>query len=208
MPTTIRRVVDVGPLIDAARDLDSFDVGSELASFVSEKAGQFADRTLKGMVRNIALSEGYVKSKMTVEAATKQRLRAVITTEGSLVVLGHYNPRVTTRPAVRRGNRTSKGDASRGVPPGQVASGVRVTVKPGSPKELPGAFTMRLRRGTDQGDTLGVFTRQGGKLLHRYGVAPYSLFRFQINEQQDAFVAEFNDELADRIVDKYGRTVA
>lgn len=198
--------IDPQALLSAADALEGANRGTPeaMAEVMNRKTQQFMTDARRGMLRQIALTDGYVSSKMKFEPAkaTDATMRASITTAGSLVVLGHYSPVVTYRPAKR-----AKGDPKRGVPVGSAASGVRVTVKPGAPK-LIGGFTMTLKRGNDTGDTIGVFTREGKRLKHHYGIAPYSLFRFQIEENKGAFLDELAVSAITAIVDRYGREIS
>lgn len=203
--SSFRRIFDVGPLIEAAKQLDSVDLATSLADVMNESLREFEVSTRRAMVQRIALSAAYVEGKTKRTAATSASLKATVEVGGDLVILGHYSPLVQYKTV--GGKRPPKGDPSRGVPAGARSTGVQVTIKPGSPKVIPGAFTMRLKRGTDQGDKVGVFTRNGSRKLHRYGVAPYSLFRYQIDQQQDEFMDKFQGEALDRIIDQYGRTV-
>lgn len=201
--------VDPTRMLAAGQALVDFAGGSvseEAQRAVNEQTAAFMVEARRAMIAGIMLSEGYVSSKMQFDPSTNpNRIRASITTAGDLVILGHYNPVVQTV-AAKRPNR-AKGDKSRGVPPGQKAAGVGVTIKRGQPKTHPEAFTMRLRRGTDQGDSIGVFTRRGDKKLHRYGIAPYSLFRFQVDQRQDEFAESLSQVVIDRIVDRYGKEI-
>lgn len=185
-------VVDTTALIEAAKSFDSADLSAGLSETLNTELKRFEVTTRKAMVENIALTQGYVESKTTFNASSKNRLRASIVVGGSLVVLGHYNPRVLYKPASSR----ARGDRSRGIPAGHKARGVEVTVRPGQPKELraENAFVMRLKRGTDQGDKLGVFTREGKhRILHRYGIAPYSLFNYQAGQREGEFLNELQE---------------
>lgn len=207
--STFRFTVDPSAIIDAANALDAA-VGATpeaIRKILNDKTQKFMIDSRRGMLRQIALTEGYVSSKMHFEPAKANdgNMVASITTAGSLVVLGHYSPEVVYRPAVRP--KRAKGDPKRGVPAGMTASGVRVTVKPSAPKQI-GGFTMTLKRGTDQGDTVGVFTREGKRLKHHYGIAPYSLFRYQVEENKGAFLDELAVSAITAIVDRYGREIA
>ena len=119
--------------------------------------------------------------------------RVVITALGpdapnrkGLTTLGHYSPVVT----FAAGKGPTRGDPKRGVPAGQRATGVQVTVRKGGSKVIPGAFTMTLLEGKAASGRTGVFVRDGSKVRHLYAVSPYSLFRFQINAQGPAWDAE------------------
>lgn len=187
----------------AARGLDQL-TGESLRQAVVQQMRPVLDRyvssTQAAMRAGIALSEGYVSSRMEYEPPSIVP-KAVVTAHGparpnraGLTILGHYSPAVTTQPAKRP--RRSKGDSSRGIPAGSKAAGVQVEVTRGAPKVIPGAFTMKLRRGDQAGDQIGVFVRSGAAVRHLYGVSPYSLFRFQVSRSEG--------ELADRLQDALG----
>lgn len=188
--------IDTDEVLAAAARLDAIDgaaVNALLTRVVGETAARFDTRLRRAMNAGIMLDDGYISSRMEVDREANLP-RVTITAAGpgragrkGLTILGHYSPRVTFAP----GKGSTKGDAKRGVPAGQRATGVQVTVRRGEPKTIDGAFTMTLRRGTAAGDSVGVFLRDGGKVRHLYGVSPYSLFRFQINAQQDTM----DDEL-------------
>ena len=201
---TSRRVVfDTTALIKAADGLDAFQVTTALSEALNEQTKAFEVSTRKAMVEGIKLSESYVASKTKFEPSTAGRLRSSITVAGTLVVLGHYSPRVIYKPAK---SKKARGDKSRGVPAGYKAAGVAVEVKRGQEVALKSqsAFVMKLRRGTDQGDTLGVFTREGRhRILHRYGVAPYSLFRHQAALREEGFMTDLQDDSLNRILRQF-----
>jgi len=88
------------------------------------------------------------------------------------------------------------------------AAGVSVEVTRGSRKSMPGAFTMRLRQGTKEGDKVGVFIRNGDRKKHVYGVAPYSLFRFQVNKRSDDLELDLENTAASSMVDAVERALA
>ena len=187
-------------VLAAATQLEKIDgaaINALLVRAVNEAAGKFDTRLRRAMNAGIALEDGYISSRMEVDRQANVP-RVTITAAGpgragrkGLTILGHYSPRVTFSPA----KRPSRGDAKRGVPAGMRASGVQVTVRRGAPTTLNSAFTMTLRRGTVAGDNTGVFIRDGEKVRHLYGVSPYSLFRFQINAQQQQMDAELQREV-------------
>lgn len=185
-------------VVAAATSLEHIDgatINRLLTQVVTEVAGRFDTRARRAMTAGIALDDGYVSSRMEVER-TANVPRIEITAAGpgragrkGLTILGHYSPQVTTAAAPR-----AKGDPKRGVAAGYKAAGVSVMVTRGARKAIPGAFTMTLRRGTVAGDSVGVFTRRGGKVKHLYGVSPYSLFRFQIEKGEGELGAELERE--------------
>ena len=187
--------VSADEVLAQAKRLDGINgatINALLTRVVTQAAGQFDVQARRAMNAGIALDDGYISSRMDLhdEAGIP---RVTITTAGpgqsgqrGLTILGHYSPAVT----YVAGKGPTKGDPKRGVPAGQRAAGVQVSVRRGQPKVIPGAFTMTLLRGTKAGDKTGVFIREGGKVKHLYGVSPYSLFRFQINAQSPAWSAE------------------
>ena len=186
--------IDASTLLDAAAKIDTIDgaaINKALRAMVQAEVGAFDTRTRRAMNAGIALSDEYVSSKM-VREDDPALPRTTITAFGpgrrdpsGLTILGHYDPTTIWEPAKRA---RAKGSQARGVPAGSKAAGVRITVRRGAAKYLPGAFMMTLK-GT--GGKTGVFYRDGSKLRHLYGVSPYSLFRFQLDRT--------GDDLADRI---------
>jgi hypothetical protein len=208
MTNSFRYKVDSTELLKAAGQLDRIDnanIGRTVQKVVNDKIAAFAPRARAGMLREILLSQGYVSSKMDIEPSTNPNaIHAALVTQGSLVVLGHYSPKVASIPT-KTGK--GKGDPKRGVPPGRKASGVAVTIKRGQPRMLDHAFTMTLRQGNETGDKVGVFRRDNGILKHLYGIAPYSLFRFQLNQQGDEFADDLSSSVLDAIIDEFGQRI-
>jgi hypothetical protein len=194
-------VVDVGDVLTQADRLALLADGRlnvSMADVVNDVAGRFDTRARAGMNAGINLSDAYISSKMSVaRAAPGGKAEARITARGDLTILGNYNPVVQTVPASAR----AKGDPSRGVPAGQRASAVQVTVRKGTPREIPRAFTMRLK---NSGKT-GVFIREKDRVKHLYGVSPYSLFRFQVSVGLDDLGRDLTTTAEAAIVDAVGK---
>lgn len=156
-----------------------------------------------GEVRDINLTETYVASKMNTTLATAKP-SALIATRGDLTIMGHYPIEQMTQPT--KTNRV-KGDSSRGIPKGRKQAGLRVAIKRSSTTEQPKWFTMRLRHGTESGDKVGVFVRQGAKATHIYGPSPYSLFRFQAGAQSEEIAEDLRRTALLRMVDEVERAL-
>lgn len=173
--------IDAEQVLDLAGRLDKVSgerLTRALVSVVNDVRARFDTKARRAMNAGINLSDQYVSSKMSVEAAT-QAPSTTITTAGpgragrqGLTILGHYNPRA-------------------------VKGGVLVEPTRGSSKLLQRrTFLMRLKRGTAAGDQFGVFERTGkdrpGKRAwkHLYGVSPYSLFRFQATQGENEIQAD------------------
>lgn len=141
-----------------------------------------ADESLReGEIADINLTDVYVRSKTDVALAVRSP-RAEITVRGDLTILGRYPLRQLMQPAGPR----SKGDPSRGIPAGSKQAGVQASIKRSGTPPQPKWFTMKLRRGKESGENVGVFVRVGPEksaVKHIYGPAPYSLFRHQVGVQ-------------------------
>ena len=121
------------------------------------------------MIAGINLTDDYVKGKMEVSyASTNGGLSAQILAPGGpnyQTPLGRYLVGEVTKPS-----RTGQGT---------VRAGVEVAVGKGRNVTLMNAWVMPLKRGEqNSGNGLGVFLRtKYGLIKHRYGPAPYQLFR-------------------------------
>jgi len=146
-----------------------------------------------GMIADINLSDAYVRSKTDLAFALRNP-EASITVRGDLTILGHYPRTQLTQAAGKR----SRGDPSRGIPAGSKQAGLSVGIKRSTPTVQPKWFSMKLRRGTQAGDKVGVFVRVGpGRkdVRHIYGPSPYSLFRFQASKHLDQIAEELQAEV-------------
>lgn len=197
-------------------------LADKVSSFGSAVNGLFRDvvnkvttgfeQRVRDQMSDINLSQDYISGRMTtVLAEDVTNPEATITALGGRagnVILGHFQPVVTYVPAAT--GQKAKGDAKRGVPAGFRANGVTVEVRKGArkPIQAPGAFTMTLKRGTEAGDTVGVFLRAPGSkvLRHLYSVAPYQVLRREIAQGADALGIELTEAAINAIVDQYGRT--
>lgn len=197
-------VAEIDGLESRLRRLTGEAFGAAAATVVNDVITRFDAAARKGMNEGINLSDAYVKSKTDLALARPgANPEASLVTRGDLTILGHYDPLVLHRSAPR-----ARGDASRGVPAGAAAAGVSVEVRRGARKTMGSAFTMRLRQGTKDGDKVGVFIREGDKKRHVYGVAPYSLFRYQVNKRSDDLEADLETSAAAGMVDAVERAFA
>lgn len=161
---------------------------------VNETTRKFGTKSKKLMNFGINLTDAYVSGRMAlVEAPVSSNPQASITARGDLTILGHYAPVILVAPVAS--GRKVRGDPKRGIPAGFKARGVSVEVTRGARKEIEGAFTLTLKRGIEAGFQDGVFIREGGRLKHLYGVAPYSLFRATVDAQQQILADDLADEL-------------
>lgn len=149
------------------------------------------------MVAGINLSEAYIDNHMQVIHATPERgLRAEITAFGGKnhqTPLGRYMVGVVKKPG------------KKGKP---VNAGVEVEVGRGRNVVLQNAWVMPLRRGSEAGGNGdGIFLRtRYGVVRHRYGPAPYQLFRAQVPQLEDDLGDLLEDQIGDaaqRALEKY-----
>ncbi len=189
---------DLEAQADRLQRMDAAALQEAATRAVNETVTKFEPAARHLMNLGINLTDAYVSSRMaTVLAPLSANPVATITARGDLTILGHYSPVILSAPAPS--GKRAKGDPKRGIPPGYKASGVSVEVTRGERKDIPGAFTMTLRRGLDAGEQVGVFLREGGNLKHLYGVAPYSLFRATIDAQQQIIGDQLVDEMLDEL---------
>lgn len=143
------------------------------------------------MNAGINLSDQYIRDRMTLVRASATgsgAVRAEIIAAGRLTILSRYPYARLTAPAPR-----AKGDPKRGIPAGSKQAGVAVEIVRGQAFEKAKWFTMTLRRGTQAGDSVGVFSRgEKGILEHMHGPSVYSLFRYQINQLQDEILDDLS----------------
>jgi hypothetical protein len=160
------------------------------------------------MLKDINLSESYVKRKMFVTPASRQKLEASITAPTSSnsrdvnnTPLGRYDAKPVTVPATSK--RVKQGPGRMGIPLGSKQRGVTVRVLKSQVNTdfVPRGFLLPLRRGTEAGGNgLGVFARdRSGRLRHRYGPSPYQLFAFQADRLTGEVGDALGDDLADRV---------
>lgn len=188
----------VDGLADRVAQFDADRLGRIALEVVNDVTQRFDSRARGGMNAGINLDDAYISGRMTTVLATSPvNPQATITALGpreGLTVMGHYRPKVVYDGVYKNGKPKPKG--------------VQVEIKKGQPKVIPGAFLMTLRQGDRAGDKIGVFVRDLGKVRHLYAVAPYSLFRHQV----EIGLEGINDDLAatagEVIATEYGKVFA
>lgn len=193
--------IEVKEIELAAERLAGFDEQDLLTAqvkAVAEVADRAYDTNRRRMNAGINLDDAYITRRMTMSAVRTEgkTIRVDIVANGNLTVLGHYSPKIVTRAAPK-----AKGDPSRGISPGQKASGVTVEVTRGSRRTIPGGFILPLRKGTlSGGNGMSVFTRGAdGRLRNRYGPSVYQLFRFALGETIDETSSDLENSVSDAI---------
>lgn len=190
-------VREVEGLADRLSRVDGRRLGIVAVDAVNEVTTEFQNKSIKGGLENINLSEDYFRGKMKLSlAANGGRPRAEILTYGDLTVLGRFGGTVSyVQPGAPRRAGPVKGRRSAGAY-ANVENSTRIdepqmflmTLRGQS--TLKGAFQRRSelkgKGKNDRGPGLGDKGRRRdgayGK-VHIYGPSPYSLFRKQIDVQ-------------------------
>jgi hypothetical protein len=186
-------VREVDALADRLSKVDGRRLGIAAVDAVNEVTTGFQDKSIKGGLENINLSEAYFRGKMKLSLATS-RARAEILTFGDLTVMGRFGGTTWYR---------SPGAPRRAGPvKGRRSAGVFTNVSNTDRQDEKQWFLMRLK---NQNGLMGAFVRttrlkgkgkngpgpvsegrhRDGKYgkEHVYGPSPYSLFKKQIDVQ-------------------------
>jgi hypothetical protein len=152
-------------------------MGAALVDAVNETAASAYEMSRRAIISGINLSDHYVQWHMRVDPATINNPVATITAfsdRAYLTGLSHYGAMQETQPVEQP--KRAKGDAKRGIPAGQKASGMSVEVVRGNRKPIEHAFTLPGKEDRD-GNPL-VFTRdKNNRIKSRLGPSVYQLFR-------------------------------
>lgn len=182
--TTIRiDTADAERLAGSLRSITGQILRREAVAAVNETAQRASDNSLERMTQRYNIGETYLRQKISLVAATDpSRPRAEIVAMGpdrpqraGLTILGNYDAQQL-----------------RGGTSGRKPAGVEVEVRRGNRVQRTKWFMMALKNTNGK---QGVFERdpaRGGKLMHLYGPAPYSMLRQQGQFHQ----AEFEGDLA------------
>lgn len=188
----------VDGLADRVAQFDADRLGRIALEVVNDVTKRFDTSARRGMNEGINLDDAYISGRMTTVLATSPvNPQATITALGpreGLTIMGHYSPKVVYDGVHRNGKPKP--------------SGVQVEIKKGQPKVVPGAFLMTLRQGDRAGDKIGVFVRDLGKMRHLYAVAPYSLFRHQVEIGLEGLNDDLSDTAEQVIATEYGKVFA
>ena len=181
--------------------------GEAAVEVVNRVADQAYDLAVPRMTQRINLTPEYVRDRFVIEKANNPadpRARVVaLGGKAHTTILARYNARQLMQPTQSLKGR--KGDALRGIPAGQKASGISVEVTRGANKGMGNVFFMPLRNGNG----MGVFMRMGEgrkNYRHLYGPSVYQLFRYTLNhglvdEVAQDFERQLGDE-AERLLQK------
>lgn len=165
---------------------------SRLTGEVFEKATVTALNTVIDSVYDLGrgrmnsgmdLTDQYLKDRMLVTPAAPGRTKAELSAASRAQGLSHYSPVQLTQTATAR----AKGSTKRGIPPGQKAGGVAVTVRRGSQKPIKSSKVFLAPSIKDSEGNPFIMRRVGGrtssgktKMQRVLGPAVYQLFAHQL----------------------------
>lgn len=186
----------------AANALRKVPQAAERAAYraVNTVSNKVMTRAVREIGAEINLPQSYIREQMSITPATLGKPMAIVRARIRDVRLARFAAKQITAPA-----RRARGDKRRGIPAGRKQAGVSVKVaRDGGRTRMPGAFLLPLRAGkVDGGNGMGIFVRYKNIIEHRYGPAPYQLFRRWKDEKApdvrrmllDAYRAQLRFEL-------------
>lgn len=186
-------------LADRVADLDTQAFSRAAVAALNTTVDATYELARDRITTGINITDDYLRRRMSVEHAKGSKLQAEIVASGDaqrMTRLVHYGaqmlivPRKTTTPSRSQGSLLRLGSGSK-------QGGVRVNVK--SPKTMVDAFMLPLKRGSQQGEKMGVFRREGNKLKHLYGPSVYQLFRYQSSRIEDEVAGDLQANLLDQV---------
>jgi hypothetical protein len=135
------------------------------------------------MNAGLDLTDQYLQDRMAVTKASPGKASAEISAARRAQGLSHYSPVQLVQPATKR----AKGSTARGIPPGNKAAGVAVTVRTGAPKTLKSSKVFLAPSIKDSEGNPFVMRRVGGRtasgktrMQRVLGPAVYQLFAHQL----------------------------
>lgn len=165
----------------AARDIERYPAQAARAGLaaVNDVASTVLTAASRDISQRYNLPASYVRDKFTLRPATATQQTAVIGARKRGTRLARFEANQITAAAKR-----AKGDSRRGIAAGRKQAGISVKVKrQGARKTLDHAFFLPLRAGkTGGGNGMGIFTKEGGTLKHRYGISPSQAYTGWIRE--------------------------
>ena len=207
---TFALTIEVKPVEELATRLERATrralVSLTAVDVVNEVATRFDAAARRGMNEGINLSDDYIARRMQLVRAVGKPSAEIIAKgfrSGGGTVMSNFPYAQLTTSAPR-----AKGDPKRGIPAGHKQAGIAVEIAKGGALDVESWFTMTLRRGTVAGDKVGVFYRnKAGDVEHKYGPAPYSLFRFQIEQRVDSLADDLQGTALRQVGDALERAI-
>lgn len=157
---------------------------------VNKVAEKTLTRSRREITSRVALTQSYVRERMTLSPAAPKYPIAVISGRTRPTRLATFGAKQLKRPA-----KKAKGDPLRAIPAGFAQAGVSVMVTPGARKSMPGSFLIPLRNNNG----MGVFWRYRDEIEHLYGPSVDQVFSNVITDIKDDVQADLEKTLAAQI---------
>lgn len=168
---------------------------------LNDAATEIYDLARDRMNNDINLADDYLRSKMSLDKATRGTPEATITARSAGTTLGRFDAKPVVVDA--KGDPSNlKGNRALGIAPGKKQAGVTVRVRRSGVNDnfTPRGYILPLRAGSEAGaNGWGVFARRKtGTQKHRYGPAVYQLFGFQSAQIDDEASQIIEDNLVEQ----------
>jgi hypothetical protein len=164
-----------------ARDIERYPAQSARAGLaaVNDVASTVITAASRDISQRYNLPASYVHEKFILRPAGGSNQTAVIAARKRGTRLARFESQQMTAAAKR-----AKGDTSRNITKGRKQAGISIKVKrQGARQTLKHAFFLPLRAGkVDGGNGMGIFTHEGSRLKHHYGISPSQAYAGWIRE--------------------------
>lgn len=196
--------------VDRIAMLDSTTLAEMRLDAVNVVSLTVREKSIDQTHAELNLSRDYIEARIARAEAKGATARARITSEVQGATLQRFGAQQEVAPVNWSNSRIEAlghkfgkwpgwtrrtGDASRGIGEGDKAAGVSVDVNRKGAKTITSAFTMPLKNGNG----VGVFRREGGKVKHLYGPSVYQVFRRYIKTNEQAIADTLRDEFVGRL---------
>lgn len=181
-----------------ARDIERYPAQSARAGLaaVNDVASTVMTAASRDISQRYNLPATYTREQFTQRPATTANPTAVIAARKRGTRLARFEANQITAAAKR-----AKGDNSRGIAHGRKQAGISIKVKrQGARQTLKHAFFLPLRAGkVDGGNGMGIFTHEGSRLKHHYGISPSQAYAGWIREHRPNISASLAKAYAARL---------
>lgn len=196
--------------VDQLATLDDVTLAEMRLDAVNIVALTVREKSIDQTVADLNLTRDYVEARIARTEAKGRSASARITSEVRGTTLQRFGAAQATKQVDWSNERIQAlghefdewpgwtrrtGDASRGIAVGEKAAGVSVDVNRKGVKTITSAFTMPLKNGNG----IGAFRREGGKVKHLYGPSVYQVFRRYITTNEQAIADTLRDEFIGRL---------
>lgn len=196
--------------VDRIAMLDSTTLAEMRLDAVNVVSLTVREKSIDQTHAELNLSRDYIEARIARAEAKGATARARITSEVRGATLQRFGAQQEVAPVNWSNSRIEAlghkfgkwpgwtrrtGDASRGIDEDDKAAGISVDVNRKGAKTITSAFTMPLKNGNG----IGAFRREGGKVKHLYGPSVYQVFRRYITTNEQAIADTLRDEFVGRL---------